>query len=103
MDVDLLDTLALHPLQHLKELNLADCSWEKPEVDWPMHWSTLTSVTALTCLVQSKLPELVVAMTQLCSLEIEYSHTQNQSQQDRLRLQSLNRLTSLKITELGCL
>lgn len=91
--------VALHPLRHLKELHLDDNRRDEPDVEWPMRWSTLTSVTALTCRVQSKLPELTGVMTNLRSLEIEYADTENNSQQDRLRIQNLTRLTSLKILE----
>ena len=98
--IDLVDTLALQPLRHLKALQLEDRTWEGDTgIKWPMHWSTLTSVTALICSVPSKLPKLVGMMTNIRSLEIEYFRKQNRSQQDRLQIQSLTRLTSLKIVE----
>ena len=64
-----------------------------------MRWRRLTGITALTCLIPSKLPEFVSVMTNLCSLEVKYKEKKNNSQQDRLKIQRLTRLTSLVLNE----
>ena len=91
--------ISLHPLQHLKELHIDDDTRGEPDLEWPMSWSSLIRVTALTCSALTKLPELVSVMTNIHSLDVEYTHADNQSQPDRLRIQNLTRLTSLKISE----